>query len=322
MKNMGEKRKIVAITGPTATGKTALAVNLAKKFDGEILSADSRQVYTHLDLGSGKDREEYGKVPVHLLDVAEPGSLYNLAEFCFDAAKALERIQQRGKLPILCGGSPLYLDAILRSYQLPGTAPDPAERAILDQMSLEELNATFAREFPAIYAGFQDRTNHNRLRRQLEIARSGSKNSILLPELDALVLGVYYPRNTVRQRIEERLDARFAMGMINEVQQLHDQYHVSWERLEFFGLEYREIALYLQGKCDFDTMRSTLLNKIRQFAKRQDIFFRKLEREGVIIHWLPGAEAVQRAEELIQKFLDNSPLPPPEIQMMNINYKR
>ena len=240
-----KKIKIAVITGPTATGKTALAVELAKEFSGEIISVDSRQVYRGMDIGSGKDLAEYGDIPYHLIDIADPAAdTYNLFEFCSDAFAAIEDISSRGKLPILCGGTALYLNALLQSYHLPGG------------------------KLPERRTG-EPRTRQN-----------GTEPAFVPPfELDALVMGVYFPRKTVRARIEARLDARFASGMIDEVKTLHDS-GVPYEKLEFFGLEYREIARYLQNLCTFEEMRETLLNRIRQFAKRQDIFFRKIERSG------------------------------------------
>ena len=257
--------KVLAVTGPTATGKTRLAVALAREFDGEIVGVDSRQVYRGMDLGTGKDLADYGEVPYHLIDIAEPDTEYNLYFFLRDAAAAIADIASRGRLPVLCGGSALYLAALLQRYRL------------------ENFTLPFA--------------------------------------LDALTLGVYYPRETVRRRIAERLDARFDAGMIEEVRRLHDARGVSWERLESFGLEYREIARFLQGQTTEAEMRTLLLNSIRQFAKRQDIFFRKMEREGVAIHWLKAGDPAAAAA-LCRKFLANEPLPPPAFRMLEIHYPR
>lgn len=268
-----KKIKIAVITGPTATGKTALAVELAKEFSGEIISVDSRQVYRGMDIGSGKDLAEYGDVPYHLIDIADPATdTYNLFEFCSDAFAAIEDISNRGKLPILCGGTALYLNALLQSYHLPGG------------------------KLP------ERRTGEPRTR------QDGTEPAFVPPfALDALVMGVYFPRKTVRARIEARLDARFASGMIDEVKRLHDS-GVPYEKLEFFGLEYREIARYLQNLCSFEEMRETLLNRIRQFAKRQDIFFRKMERENINIYWLnEGKEPDPR--KLLRDFIANNTLP-------------
>ena len=257
--------KVLAVTGPTATGKTRLAVAIAREFGGEIVSVDSRQVYRGMDLGTGKDLADYGEVPYHLIDVAEPDAEYNLYFFLRDAAAAIGDIAGRGRLPVLCGGSALYMAALLQHYRL------------------ENFTFPF--------------------------------------ELDALTLGVYYPRETVRRRIAERLDARFAAGMTDEVRRLHDERGVSWEKLEAFGLEYREIARFLQGKTKEAEMRTLLLNSIRQFAKRQDIFFRKMEREGVAIHWLKEGDP-EAAKKLCREFLAGEPVPPPDFRMLDIRYPR
>ena len=256
--------KVIAVTGPTATGKTRLAVRLAEMLNGEIVSVDSRQVYRGMDLGTGKDLADYGNVPYHLIDVADPMEEYNLFYFLRDAAAAVQDIAARGKLPILCGGTALYLAAFLQNYQL------------------ENFRLPFAP--------------------------------------DALTIGVYYPRETVRARIAMRMDARFEEGMIDEVRRLREN-GVTWERLESFGLEYREIARHLQGKTSREEMHELLLNSIRQFAKRQDIFFRKMEREGVVIHWLPEGNPDQAAE-LCREHLAGIPLPPPEFRMCDIHYPR
>ncbi|MCI5778692.1 MAG: tRNA (adenosine(37)-N6)-dimethylallyltransferase MiaA [Lentisphaeria bacterium] len=244
---------ILVVTGPTATGKTRLAVALARKFDGEIVSADSRQVYRGMDIGSGKDLAEYGDIPHHLIDIADPArETYHLGRFCRDAWEAIGDIADRGKVPVVCGGTALYLAALLDGYRLPGGALPPRESGTPRVRQDPDAPDSFRPPF----------------------------------RLRALVLGVLYPRQAVRQRIEQRLDARLNAGMVEEVRRLHEERGVSWETLETFGLEYREVARFLRGECDFTAMRTTLLNRIRQFAKRQDIFFRKLEREGHRIHWL------------------------------------
>jgi tRNA dimethylallyltransferase len=317
-----EKIKILVITGPTATGKTALAVDLARRFDGEIISVDSRQVYRGLDIGSGKDLEDYTTggepVPYHLIDVCEPTDEYNLHCFCRDAASAIKDISARGRLPILCGGTALYLDAILRGYRLPGGPPKDREE--LRKMSAEELVALLRQEDPEALTEVKDHNNPTRLIRALE--KVGDRKKLLLEEtalnIDPLVLGVYFPRKTVHQRIEQRLDARLEAGMIDEVKNLHDQ-GVSWEKLEFLGLEYRYVAFYLQDKMPYREMRDKLLIRIRKFAKRQDIWFRKMEREGRDIFWV-GEGISQNPDELLQCFLASKPLPEPELRLKETFY--
>ena len=283
---MSEKVKIVAITGPTATGKTALAVKLAQTFDGEIVSVDSRQVYSYMDLGTGQDLEEYGSVPYHLINIADPErDTYNLSEFCRDAFAAVDDIRKRGKLPILCGGTALYLDALLKGYRLPGGQLPPREKGVARSTADQSAAFSFTPPF----------------------------------ELAPLVIGVLFDRSVVRERIEKRLDARFEAGMIDEVKKLHDEKGVSFEKLEFFGLEYREIAFYLQGKCSFEEMRQSLLDKIRQFAKRQDIFFRKIERSGQEIFWCREGK-VPDPFELVKLFLENRELPSVTFRLADVNY--
>ena len=274
-------RKAIVVTGPTATGKTGLAVKLARRFDCEIISIDSRQVYRKMDIGTGKDLEEYGDVPYHLIDIADPAAGdYNLWKFCHDAFSAVDDITHRGKTPLLCGGTALYLEALLRSFTLPG-----------EQLPMREKGVP-------------------RTRRE----DSGAEGRFTPPfKLDALVLGVYYPRLEVRSRIEQRLDARFAAGMVDEIAQLNRD-GVSFEQLEFYGLEYREISAYLQGKVSFEDMRTNLLNRIRQFAKRQDIFFRKLEREGIDIHWIERGDFTE-ACDLVSAYLDGREIPEPQFRL-------
>lgn len=281
MQDFKDSVKIIVISGPTATGKTALAVKLAQKFNGEIISADSRQVYCGMDIGSGKDLAEYQDIPYHLIDIADPATeTYNLGRFCRDAWQAIGEIHNRNRLPIICGGTALYIAALLDGYRLPGGALPPRNY------------------------------DTPRIRQNPDAPPSFTPPFVI----DPLFLGVLYPRITVRDRIEKRLDSRLADGMIEEIQKLHDKKQVSWEKLESFGLEYREIAIYLQGKYSFEEMRNQLLNKIRQFAKRQDIFFRKLEREGHLIHWLKAGKE-PAPELLIRDFLNGKKIAEPAFRL-------
>ena len=315
--------KTIIVTGPTATGKTALAVALAERFGGEIISVDSRQVFRGMDIGSGKDLAEYGKVPYHLIDVADPGEAYDLYSFVRDARSALVDIAERRKLPILCGGSVLYLDALLKGYKLEGAKPDMELRTKLDELSLAELNSRLDELSPPDLAEFKDRDNPLRVRRAIENTLSTGRAVSLNSEdgllANALVLGVYYPRKTVHERVEKRLDARLQAGMIDEIRDLHEKQNVPWAVLERYGLEYRHVSEYLQGKCDYALMRNTLLYSIRKFVKRQDIWFRKLERENVDIHWVENG-CVETAAALTEKFLKGDPLPPGSIKLSETFY--
>ena len=313
----------IVVTGPTATGKTALAVKLAEYFNGEIVSVDSRQVFRHMDIGSGKDLGEYGNVPYHLLDVVDPGEPYDLFTYLEQAKKALQDIAARGKMPLLCGGSTMYLDALLRGYELSGAAPDMELRNLLDQLSLEELNARLDELAPPDLDSFKDRDNALRVRRAIENTLATGKaccvgnDDALLK--NSLVLGVYFPRQEVHQRVENRLDSRLAEGMIEEVKNLHEVYGVSWEVLERYGLEYRYVSLYLQGKLDYKSMRDQLLYSIRKFVKRQDIWFRKMERENIDIHWVMRGN-FDEARSLVEKFLAHEPLPDSPVKLSETFY--
>ena len=313
----------IIVTGPTATGKTALAVELARRFNGEIVSVDSRQVFRYMDIGSGKDLSEYGEIPYHLIDVADPGEPYDLFRYLPDACTAIKDIAARGKLPVLCGGTTMYLDALLRGYSLNGAKPDLKLREELDKLSLPELNARLDALAPPDLETFTDRSNPLRVRRAIENTLATGRARCFASEGgllgNALVMGVYFPRKTVHERVEKRLDARLQEGMIDEIRDLHEVHNVSYQVLERYGLEYRYVSEYLQGKIDYTTMRNTLLYNIRKFVKRQDIWFRKMEREGVDIHWIVNGD-LQEAVLLTGKFLQHEPLPPTPVKLSETFY--
>ena len=324
-----KKIKIAVVTGPTATGKTTFAVRLAAELDGEIISADSRQVYRGLDIGSGKDIGEYTlpsgrSIPVHLIDKVEPDYPYNLAEFMRDCHAAVASVHERGRLPVICGGTALYLDSILRSYTLQGGAPDPAGRRAKRELPTEELRHLLAEREPGSEILKREPDNRIRLIRRLEQLEEDPDHALLRsanelhPEYDFLVLGTLRTRAELHRRIEQRLDARLANGMLDEAVRLHEQ-GVSWERLEFFGLEYRYMALHLQGKLTFQEMRDQLLIKIRQFAKRQDSWFRNMERNGIPIYWF-SPDNFEAALSLTRQFLAGQPLPGPEFRLSETFY--
>ncbi|MCR4576122.1 MAG: tRNA (adenosine(37)-N6)-dimethylallyltransferase MiaA [Lentisphaeria bacterium] len=313
----------IVITGPTATGKTRLAVHIARQFNGEIISADSRQVYRGMDLGTGKDLEEYGTgsnaVPYHLIDVCPPNEDFHLKKFLEMALSAMDDIAARDRLPVIAGGTPLYVNAIIRGYDLPGGEPDPQLREELQLLSHEQLMSRLQAVATPELLKRVDITQDKRIIRAIEIAVSPHTESICTKPLEnPLIIAPYFPRKVVRERIEYRLDERLTLGLVQEVQSLHD-HGVPWERLEWFGLEYRYIAKYLQNLLSYAQMRTELLAKICNFCKSQDIWFRKMEREGLIIHWLPEGNT-EEAVSLVRKWLAHEPLPQPAIRLAEIYY--
>lgn len=311
--------KLIVITGPTASGKTALAVKLARELNGEIISADSRQVYRGLDIGSGKDLSEYGsganRVPAHLLDIADPAEQeqFSLADFMREAKKAVADISARGKIPILCGGTALYLDALIRGYQLPGGPADRAFRDSVKHQSAEEL-AKMRLDQNNLILGEENNPYRNSRKLEIQSSRQTAADSGgPIPDAEYLVIGAYRPRTEIRMRIEKRLDERLEQGMMEEIRSLHES-GVSWERMEAFGLEYRELSAVYSKGISLQEARDSLLIKIRQFAKRQDTWFRKMEREGLPIYWIPPEE-IRKAEDLCRKFLSGEKLPPPEFRL-------
>ena len=313
----------LVITGPTATGKTKLAVHLARRFGGEIISADSRQVYRHMDLGTGKDLDEYGdgadRVPCHLLDVVDPQEDFHLKKFIELALAAMDGIRSRNHLPVIAGGTPLYVNALIRGYDLPGGEPDPQLREELQSLSHEQLMARLQAVATPEFLKRVDITQDKRIIRAIEIALSPQAEPIHAEPLDnPLVIAPYYPRKTVRERIEIRLDERLKLGLVEEVRMLH-QNGVSWEKLDWFGLEYRYVSRYLKNELTFDQMRTELLAKIRHFCKSQDIWFRKMEREGIAIHWIPEGDTAT-AESLVARWFAHEPLPKPSIRLADITY--
>lgn len=286
---MGSNYNLLVILGATAGGKTGLAVKTANRFGGEIISADSRQVYRGMDLGTGKDLDEYGDVPYHLIDIASPGSEYNVFQFQQDCFAVIESLWQRQRRPILCGGTGMYLDAVLSGYRLVSVPHDPQLREEFASYSDDALREKLLQLKPEQH----NKTNleeRERLIRAIEIAlgeQDASDKLPPLPQILPLVFGLRWPREVLRKRIALRLEQRFDAGMIDEVQQLHEV-GVAWDKLEFYGLEYRLIAQYLQGKLNRNDMVQKLRSAICQFAKRQETFFRRMEKRGIDIQWLEG----------------------------------
>lgn len=297
---------LIVILGPTASGKTQLGVNLARYYGGEVLSADSRQVYKGLDLGSGKDLAEYQEIPYHLIDIVEPDCEYSVFHFQRDFFAAYQQVKQASKLPIMVGGTGLYIDAVTQNYQLSEVPVNQALREHLAELSLEQLQQRLLQLKPQQHNS-TDLTVKPRLIRAIEIAEAEQNspkiNSPEYPEISPLYLGIHWDRAVLRKRITLRLKQRLEEGLIEEVQQLH-QNGVSYEKLEFYGLEYRMVALYLQQKLSYNDMFQKLNSQIHQFAKRQDTWFRKMQRRGDQIHWLnPQQDLLEQATSVIQPHL-------------------
>ncbi len=288
-----KKYNLLVITGPTASGKTSLAAHLAYSLDGEILSADSRQVYKGMDLGTGKDLDDYiingVKVPYHLIDIVPAGYKYNLFEYQRDFFKAYDKILEHNKLPIMCGGTGLYIDAIVNNYNLLEVPENPQLRAELEQKSMQELIELLKSLKPKLH-NKTDIDTKKRVIRAIEIELYYKQNPTRrtnYPKINALIFGVKYDRPTQRRRITERLHARLKQGMIDEVKQLLDK-GITPEDLIYYGLEYKFITLYLINELDYDTMVQKLNTAIHKFMKRQMTWFRHMERKGTKIHWIDG----------------------------------
>ena len=281
----------LVILGPTASGKTTLGVQLARTLGGEILSADSRQVYQGLDIGSGKDLSEYNEggtpVPYYLIDIVTLKEEYNLFRFQQDCYAAWSHIHERGPLPIIVGGTGLYLEAVLQGYRMVDAPENPALREELNNLDKAALLKQLKRAKPDLH-NQTDTLDRDRTIRAIEIAVYSEKHPPPpAPDIRPQVLGIQWDRTILRQRITTRLKERMDNGLIEEVEALHATGY-SWERLEFLGLEYRFISQLLQGKINNKNDCTQKLNAaIHQFAKRQETWFRRMERKGTKIHWVP-----------------------------------
>jgi tRNA dimethylallyltransferase len=278
---------LLVILGPTASGKTRLGVQLANVLNGEIISADSRQVFRGMDIGTGKDLAEYGAVPYHLIDILDPGAEFNVFKFQGLFLEAFIGIRNRKRLPILAGGTGMYLDAVLKGYRLVEVPDNPALRAELEGLSLDDLSGRLKSANPRLHNS-TDLLDRGRLVRAIEIAEYETESTIPeFPSLTPLVLGIRWPRATLRRRITERLKQRLDSGLITEVEHLLLG-GVSYHTLEFYGLEYRFLARYLRGELNRNDMFQQLNSAIHDFAKRQETWFRRMERNGIVIHWVEG----------------------------------
>lgn len=298
-----ENRRLIAIVGPTACGKTQFAVEVARRHDGEILSGDSRQVYRGMDIGTGKDLGDYGEVPYHLIDIAEPGEKYNVYRFQTDFAIAYEDIVSRGRQPILCGGSGLYVEAVLKNYGLLSVPPNKELRETLENKSQEEL--------ATILAGYQelhnvtDLDNKRRTIRAIEIAdylKNHEGEGGPLEGMESVVIGLNVSRETRRRRITERLRRRLREGMTDEIEGLIAK-GVKAEDLIYYGLEYKYVTMYVTGTITREEMAEQLEIAIHQFAKRQMTWFRGMERRGTKIHWIDAEQPMEKMIEEAEKVI-------------------
>jgi len=299
---------LIVVLGPTASGKTSFAARLAYELNGEVISADSRQVYRQMDIGTGKDYGDYMvegyRVPYHLVDILEPGERYHVYAFQQDFLQVYRDIQQRHRMPVLCGGSGLYIESVLKGYRLLHVPPDYKLRQELSHKSLEELQEKLL-SFHANLHNTTDLTTRKRAIRAIEIARyydSHPEENTAYPSIRPLIFGIRYDRPAQRRMITSRLKDRLEEGLVDEVKRLMDK-GLSRQDLEYYGLEYRYLVRYLEGELDYDQMFSQLNTAIHQFAKRQMTWFRRMQRNGFEIHWLDGhmsmAEKLDRARQLL-----------------------
>ncbi|MBQ9470036.1 MAG: tRNA (adenosine(37)-N6)-dimethylallyltransferase MiaA [Bacteroidales bacterium] len=298
---------MVALVGPTASGKTSVAVALARELNGEILSADSRQVYQGMNLGTGKDLQEYAHggppVPYHLIDIAPAGSRYNVFQYQHDFLSAYRAIEQRGARPILCGGSGLYVEAVLRGYRMMPVPENPELRQQLSTLSDDELHQRLAAYGPL--HNTTDLDSRKRTIRAIEIAdyhRSQPVSPKPFPVLQSTVFGIRYQRATEMARIRQRLQQRLDAGLIDEVRGLLSS-GLAPADLIYYGLEYKHITEHLLGQTSGSEMFERLYIAIRQFAKRQMTWFRGMERRGMVIHWLEGELPLEQKLERILALL-------------------
>ena len=307
MSNLNINFDLITITGPTATGKTSFATHLTKEIQGEIISADSRQIYKRMDIGTGKDIEDYNiegeTVPYHLIDIKEPGYQYNVFEYQSDFLKVYNDIRERGKMPVLCGGTGMYIEAVLKGYKLINVPVDEDMRGKLNEKTLDELIKILA-SYKEIHNN-SEIENKKRAIRAIEIEIYYKKNpgiDFSFPKINPIILGVKFERKIVKQRITERLKQRLENGMIEEVKALLDE-GITPDQLIYYGLEYKFITQHIIGDLSYNELFEKLNIAIHQFSKRQMTWFRRMERNGFVIHWfdgyMPMEEKIAKALKLI-----------------------
>lgn len=298
---------LITILGPTASGKTPLAAALAYKLDTEIISGDSRQIYRRMDLGTGKDLADYTvdghPVPYHLIDIVEPGYKYNVFEYQHDFLNAYREVKEKGKLPILCGGTGMYLESVLKGYKLLPVPENPELRASLADKSLEELT-----QLLSAYKKLHNSTDVDTVKRAIraieieEYYRQQPPEYRDFPQINSLIVGVDIDRELRREKISRRLKQRLDEGMVDEVRALLDG-GITPEDLIYYGLEYKYLTLYATGELSYEEMFHQLETAIHQFAKRQMTWFRGMERRGFTIHWLDARLPMEEKVEKIMNLL-------------------
>ena len=301
---------MITILGPTASGKTPVAAHLAAEIGGEVISADSRQVYRRMDIGTGKDLEDYvvdgQPIPYHLIDIREPGTKYNLFEYQQDFFDVYEAIRHRGTVPILCGGTGLYIEAVLKGYKLSPVPQNQELRDRLEGKSLGELTEMLVGLKAQSGSNMHNKTDVDSCQRAIEIETYNLEHPTPrreLPSVDSLIIGIDIDRELRREKITRRLKSRLENGMVDEVKALLNE-GIPAENLIYYGLEYKFVTEYLTGQSTYDEMFTRLEIAIHQFAKRQMTWFRGMERRGFVIHWidatLPMEEKINSIRQLWQ----------------------
>ncbi len=295
---------LVVILGPTASGKTTFATHLAHKIEGEIISADSRQIYRGMDLGTGKDIEDYTidgqEIPYHLIDIVDAGYKYNVFEYQSDFFKAFEQVQKKDKWPVMCGGTGMYIESVLKKYKLINVPVDQELRDSLQGKNLKELT-----DMLASYKALHNQTDTDTVKRAIraieieEYYKNNPEIEVELPEVNPLIIGVNIDREARRRKITSRLKKRIDEGMIDEVKRLLDA-GVAPDDLIYYGLEYKYLTMHVTGELTYKQMFDKLNVSIHQFAKRQMTWFRGMERKGFNIHWMDAFEPIEnRVEKVI-----------------------
>ena len=299
-------KKMITILGPTASGKTPVAARLAAEIGGEIISADSRQVYRRMDIGTGKDLGDYGSVPYHLIDICEPGTKYNLFQYQQDFYDVYQDFRSRGAVPILCGGTGLYIEAVLKGYKLSPVPQNQPLRDSLEGKSLEELTQMLTELKARNGSNMHNTTDVDSCQRAIRAIEIETYNlehptpCRELPPVESVIIGISIDRELRREKITRRLKARLEEGMISEVQALLDE-GIAPDDLIYYGLEYKFVTEYLTGQCSYDEMFQRLEIAIHQFAKRQMTWFRGMERRGFTINWI---DATLPMEDKIKRIID------------------